>query len=516
MRANKSTTKSLSILTLITLFGKIIAFIFEAVIAATLGASIVTDAYFSAAEFFTLVDTAFLSSLTVIAVNRFSHHINQEGSEAAFASLSNILSWYLPIMVVISVSIFFAASPLSYVIAPGCIETARPILIRCIRVFCVVPVIACVTSVELAILRQKKHFGITGLKSLFISVVGIVSLVLFGNENVKNADVLSVAFVVSMLLYCASTSLSIRKYGRLRLCRPVFNNEIKITIRMLLPLMVSYGIDRVALMVDKIISSMLGEGFVSCLTYAHSLYTVVAAVFITNLTTILLTDFNEMISQSKYEAVGQKIKSVSSVMTAILIPITIVSIICSDDVVKIVYERGNFNSNSTVLVAGVLLAYSINFIPAMLHGLYNQVLYAKGDTKTPMWIAFICIAINFGVSFALIQVVGLPGVAIGTVASSVISVLICTFIIRKHLPGFRGCYTLRFVFDCAVSAIGSVLGTLLIKQIALPEIFTFVLATAVCFALFFGIMLLLRDRVMINMMKKILAILKRRSKKTTE
>ena len=253
MAHKKTTIKSFSLLSGITIIEKIIAFLFEAIIAATLGTNIITDGYFTAAELFTLIDSAFLSALVVVALNRFTIHVSTESEERGFAVLSELQSFFFPIMLILSAAIFFSARPLSYVIAPGYGEDARLVVVRGIRVMTLIPPIVCLTSIGLAVLRQKKEFGITALKSLFISVIGIISVLAYGRGELKNADVLCVAFVISMVLYCGLVRFSTRRYGHLRLKIPRLTGDVKTALTMMLPLMVSYGIGRVALMVDKII-----------------------------------------------------------------------------------------------------------------------------------------------------------------------------------------------------------------------------------------------------------------------
>ena len=347
MSKEKSTLHSFSLLAGITIVEKIIAFVFQAYIAAIIGTNSITDGYFTSAELFTLIDSAFLSAITVVALNRYSYHVNNESEEEGFAALSNLQSFYLPLMVLLSIVLFSAARPLSFIVAPGFGAEARVIVVRCIRVMAVIPTIVCVTSIGLAILRQKKKFEITGLKSLFISVVGIISLLLFGRVEQKNADILSVAFVISMVLYCILVSISIRKYGKIRIHKPFVNPEIKRTFSMLLPLMASYGVGRLSLMVNKVVASTLAVGSVSVLTYAHALYKVVGAVFVSNLSTIVLTDFNNMCARNDLAAITTKMRRTISTMTLVLIPITIVTMLNSNEIVKIVFERGKFSSNST-------------------------------------------------------------------------------------------------------------------------------------------------------------------------
>lgn len=489
----KTTIKSFSLLTVITITEKVIAFVFEAIIAATLGTNIITDGYFTAAELFTLIDGAFLSAIVVVALNRFTIHVSKENEERGFEVLSDLQSFYFPLMLLLTAIIFLCAKPLSFVVAPGYGEDARAVVARCIKVMSVIPSVVCLTSIGLAVLRQKKQFGITALKSLFISVVGIVSVLIFGRENLKNADVLSVAFVISIILYCGLVRFFTHRYGRLTIHIPRLTEDVKSALKMMLPLMVSYGIARVALMVDKIIASTLGVGAVSALTYAHSLYKVVGAIFVTNLATIILTDFNNMCAKREYEKVSSTLHKTISIMTLVLIPITLVSMFCANDIVKIVYERGKFSSDATALVGGVLLFYALNFVPVMIQGIQSQCLYAVGDTLKPMIISLISIVINLGTSIPLSLTIGLPGVAIGTCISTIVAVFLQNFAIRKTIPGYNSLFSKSFVWKCSLAGVPSAAAVWLVTRSISSPLFAFILATVVGFGVFFAIVLLVKE-----------------------
>ena len=509
MHKEKSTIHSFSLLAGITIFEKIIAFVFEAIIAAIIGTNIITDGYFTSAELFTLIDAAFLSAITVVALNRYSYHVNNEGEGKGFEFLSNLQSFYLPLMVLLSIVIFFVAEPLSFVVAPGYEDNARAVVVRCIKVMSVIPSIVCITSIGLAVLRQKKRFEITALKSLFISVVGIISVLVFGRGELKNADLLSVAYVISIVLYCTLVSISVRKYGIIRLHKPSLTPELKYTLTMLLPLMVSYGIGRLALMVDKIIASTLTVGSVSGLTYAHSLYKVVAAIFVTNLCTIILTDFNNLCARNETEKVEKTMRRTISTMTLLLLPITIVTVFNANQIVKIVYERGKFSSDATALVGGVLLFYALNFVPVMIQGIYNQALYAFGDTLKPMIIAVFSVVVNLGTSIPLTMIIGLPGVAIGTVISTIGSVIFGRVVLRKYLSEYKGCYSIIFLRKVAFSCIVCVAAVFLVSRAIHMALISFVVSTIVSFGSFFTCLIVLKEEITISYIKTFLSRVKK-------
>lgn len=253
---------------------------------------------------------------------------------------------------------------------------------------------------------------------------------------------------------------------------------------MLLPLMVSYGIGRLALMVDKIIASTLAVGSVSGLTYAHSLYKVVAAIFVTNLCTIILTDFNNLCARNETEKVEKTMRRTISTMTLILLPITIVTVFNSNEIVKIVYERGKFSSDATALVGGVLLFYALNFIPVMIQGIYNQALYAFGDTLKPMIVAVFSVIVNLGTSIPLTLLIGLPGVAIGTVISAIGSIIFERIVLRKYLPNYKGCYSITYLWKVVLSCIVCVAAVFMVSRVIHSALISFVASTILSFASF--------------------------------
>ncbi len=504
MPKKRTTLHSFSLLTGITVFEKIVAFVFEAVIAAFIGTSIISDGYFASAGLFNLIDSAFLSAITVVALNRYAYYVNNEGEIRGFEVLSDLQSFYLPLMLLLSVLIFALARPLSFVVAPGYGDEARAVVVRCIRILSFTPTVICITSIGIAVLRQKKRFEITCLKSLFISVVGIVSVLIFGRRELKNADVLSGAYAVSMVSYCILVFIFAGQYGKIRIHKPTINPELKKSLKMLFPLMVSYGVGRIALMVDSIIASTLKEGSVSALTYAHSLYRVVAAIFVTNLCTIILTDFNNLCARNESDKVEEEMRKTISIMTLILIPIMIVTIFNSNEIVKIVYERGKFSSDATATVGGVLLFYALNFVPVMIQGIYNQALYAFGDTMKPMLIAVLSVVLNLGTSIPLTLVIGLPGVAIGTVISTIGAVICGRIVLRKYLPHYKGCYSLKFIWKAAISTAVCLAVVFLVSKAIHNHLMSFVVSTVVAFAAFLGCLFIFREEITVSYTKSLL------------
>lgn len=499
----KSNIKNFSLLMIITIIGKVLAFVYEAIIALKLGVGIATDSFFSVAELYTLIDSAFLGAVTVVALNKYSI-ISEEKNEAeAYRYISNMLSVVFPIVVIISILFVVFATPLSYLVSPGSSPEARSFVIRCTRLLAVLPPVVSIASIGLAVLRYKKVFVVTGIKSLLISVIGSIGVLCFSGHGSSGTDVLSFSFIVSNTVFCFIVLAGLLKYGKIQITLPKWNEDTSSSLKMAVPLMLSYGITNVSLFVDKIIVSTLGAGSVSSLTYAQSLYNCVATIFTTNLCTILLTDFNRYCAQRDYSSVNKKLRSTIGLVFILMIPVTIETVVFNRDIVRIVYERGSFTAENSITVGKILLAYAFNFIPAMIYSVYNQVLYACGKTKQSMYIGLVSLLSNIIVSLILVKPIGISGIAVGTAVSSIISAFIAKHSVDKITCPEKMRISIFKVFSVSVLVVLCTLISLLFDQMKISFLLLFIIVTIICYTFVLIYLIIVKNEYVVSIGKKI-------------
>ena len=94
---------------------------------------------------------------------------------------------------------------------------------------------------------------------------------------------------------------------------------------------------------------------------------------------------------------GQGIKQTSFLM--LLTSVIYISI--GDQIIGVIFQWGSFDRDDTIVVAATLAAYSLG-IPAIgISRLYQSVLYANGDTKTPALSATLRVTISFTIGLLL-------------------------------------------------------------------------------------------------------------------
>lgn len=503
MSKKSGNLKSFTALTAFSVTEKVIAFVYQAVIAAVLGASIVTDCYFSASQLFDLIDSTVLGALVVVIINRYANISAEKDEKAGIDFLSRLNSLLSILMVVLAITTFIFAKPFSYLIAPGFDATTRPELIKCIRILCVIPPIMVFATIAQGLLRQKKCFIAANSRSLFISICGMAVILLFSIHDPENANILCFGYVAANLLFSVLLFIRVRKFGNIGYKRPTFDADTRKLLAMAVPAIVSKGIVRISLMIDQIISSTLGQGSVSYLSYAHSLYNIVNNLLIVNLCMVMFTDFTNLCVEKDYDGMVKKLRASMSSIMLILAPVSLLTLTYSREIVTIAYQRGAFNADSTKAVGILLFFYAIGFIPAMLNSLHTNVLHAFGEMKTAMRISLVSFSLNIVLSIAVSMAVGIAGIAIGTTVSATIVIFLYKRSVEKCLPNYKHIFNTKYLIKLVISLLACGVVALCIKYLIKSALISFGVATLLGFAVFILAMYHMKDETMMSYLNKL-------------
>ena len=189
---------------------------------------------------------------------------------------------------------------------------------------------------------------------------------------------------------------------------------------MTVPLLLGYSIVYVNQMVDKILVSGLAAGTVTALGYAAVLSNLVTT-FIASFGSILFSYVTTRISQGQHQQAAELSVWAASILILLFLPISILTVLCAEDIVTIVFARGAFGAESVHAAALALTGYAFSFVPMVLREVYSRFQYGYKDSRRPMVNSSVGIAVNIVLSIALCPRFGVLGV---TFASSV-SVCIC-------------------------------------------------------------------------------------------
>ena len=195
------------------------------------------------------------------------------------------------------------------------------------------------------------------------------------------------------------------------------------------PVLIGVAVNQINTMVDRTLASTLVEGSISALNYANKLNGFVMALFITSVGAVIYPMLSKLSSEdNKEKFISSVVQSINSVIL-LVIPISIGAIVLATPIVKLLFQRGEFDARATSMTAIALIMYSIGMVAFGLRDILGKVFYALQDTKTPMINSIIATIFNIVLSIILVRSMKHNGVAL----ASSIALIITTVLLVKNL-----------------------------------------------------------------------------------
>ncbi|MEL6930631.1 MAG: murein biosynthesis integral membrane protein MurJ, partial [Cyanobacteria bacterium J06600_6] len=121
--------------------------------------------------------------------------------------------------------------------------------------------------------------------------------------------------------------------------------------------------------------------------------------------------------------------------TLSMLPFTAIFMSLSLPIIKLAFERGQFDAADSQFVASLLVVYGFGMFFYMGRDVLLRVFYALGDGTTPFKISIINIFINATLDYFLIDAFGTPGLIMATVSVNTISMIAFLWILNRRLNG---------------------------------------------------------------------------------
>ncbi len=260
------------------------------------------------------------------------------------------------------------------------------------------PVNGLITLASLA-LNAERVFVLPATTWLVVNVAFVLAVILghgLAKENVFIwAAFCGPALMVTILAWRVS------KAGLLGFAPPAFSAEpFRKGIALARPMILTLGIGSTLglLMISHIIlrryGSTLGEGTVSALSYAFRVYEVPISLVAATAGTLALPTFSRLFHGKEDARISELAKEMTSWGLLILLPAMAFTLIESEFLVKLLFQRGNFSDRDTALTASALRGFAPSILFETFFIVCFRIAYAiqrPGIAVTTGAISIVCL-----------------------------------------------------------------------------------------------------------------------------
>ena len=427
--------KSALLISILTILGKIIGFLRTIVIAYLFGADSTMDAYNLANGFVLNVLYALLTAVALAFLPRYIEKKVNRGEKEASDFSSKVLTVTTVAALVISVIVLLGAPLLAKVTAPGYKGEQLQQVALYLRILSLGMVFSLLARLLKSILDAEQIYGYGAFSGIIYSVTTIVFAI--GFHASWGVMSLLIAIPVAYFLQFVFLAYRTRKSVKIRVQFDVHDNDVITLIKVAIPVLLSNTTVEINQLVDRMLASGTTEGAVSALSYSSNLSDLVVSIISESLITVFFTEFSNEAVKGNVDAIKGTIKQGIAVLCLLLLPISIITVRFGEDIVKIVYFRGAFDSKALSLTTVAIILYAACWIAINIERLFTKAFLAFGDTKLPMVISILSVVVNIVFSILCVQFIGFAGIILGTVIAEIVSVGLNMFFLHQKIGTLR-------------------------------------------------------------------------------
>ena len=288
------------------------------------------------------------------------------------------------------------------------------------------------------VLQTYDHFTIPAISPAVWNAVIIVLLVVlaphFHGEEEIYAFAIGVLFATCVQLALAFGALS-RIDFRLQVHIDWHDPRIRQVFMLMLPVMIGLGIVNL----DQLINSAFG-GLVSgeaprAIENGFRVYMLPQGMFSVAVATVLFPALSRMASNRDPAAMRRAVGNGMRQINLMLIPAAAFMVALPTPIVKLLFERGHFNAQSTHLVSIALFWFAFSLPFGGLNLLLTRTFFAVQRPWIPTRLAATNIVVDIIVSIALYKPLGIAGLIIGTISANMVMTALQFHRLRIGLNG---------------------------------------------------------------------------------
>ena len=255
--------------------------------------------------------------------------------------------------------------------------------------------------------------------------------------------------------------------------------DINSFLKKLFPAIFSSGIWQINIFVDGIFASFF-NGANSYFYYTARIVFFPLSIIGYSLSTAILPALSVAFNEKKKQDIKDLQTRSINIAMFFSIPAVMFIFMCSYQIINLIYERGAFNQNDTLIVS-MMLKYFILSVPfTVLMKIFYSCFYSQKNTQIPLYICIISLVFNIVSNAILMHFVGMNCIVISTTLSSVLSCVLSIILLKKQNNLFIQINELQITLKVLIiSSISCIVMPILLFKIP------FILMTFICIILHF-------------------------------
>lgn len=451
--------------TIVALFGLVSRFLGlgrEMVLAGAYGKTAGTDAFNTGLTIVNSVAAILLYALVTVVIPVFQQEREREGESSAWRLVWAIAAWVsLGVVVIAAVVAMFPQLPVS---AFPLSDSRAAITEDMVRIMAPALLFQGASALFTALLQIHGKFGVPAAVGVAFNLGIIVGVVV-------GAGPLGIEAAGWGVTVGAALQVALQLPQFLRLMRghgftPTLHHPRLGAVWLLaIPVAGASLLQQVNALSDKFFASTLEEGRVTALTYANSLGAAPRSALLVPFLTPLFPLVAKLLAEGRTADASRAVHRVAGLLGLVAVPAAILLAWYSTETAQLFFGRGKCDRDCVREIAPPLTFYAVAVVGNFLSIFFNRALAAATRQREILLATIASVVITIVFDAILVGPMEQAGIALGTVIGVYSNLVIYTWYLHRHLPGFSVRTLVRQQARLLAAGVAVVVAVLLLDRV---------------------------------------------------
>ncbi len=403
----KHILKSASVISLVTIVSRVLGYVRDQRITLLLGTTLSADAYVLAYRIPNLFRRLVAEgSMTASFIPVFTGYMREKSQEEVW-DFANRLFWTLALVAAVITILGMVFSPAVVQLFSGP-NVARAQAVDLNRIIFPYLFFIALAALAMGILNCFHIFGLPAATPVLLNVSTIIfSVAIVWHYVGDPAKSLAIGVLVGgVLQFLIQVPSLVQKGMNFNFGISFSHPAIRDVAKLMIPRLFGIGIGQINLLIDTrfATASRMPAGSLAALYVADRVMELVLGGYAIAVATAILPMMSHQAAAKDYESLKKTLSFSVRIVTFIAIPAALGLMILREPIIRVLFQHGQFVAESTRLTARALLYYAIGLPALAAVKLIVPAFYSTRDTKTPVIIASISLALNIVLNILFLQV----------------------------------------------------------------------------------------------------------------
>ena len=369
----------------------------------------------------------------------FTEQLEQKNYREAFRLASTLLLLVTLALGAITALFVLLAPVVMPLFAPGFEGEIKDLTISLSRLLFPILVLLGISGVVVGVLNSYDRFGAFAIAPLFwnLTIIAVLVFLAPAFEGDDRIYAYAIGILAGTLVQLLIPVFDLRntpfKFGWSFAWR---DPDVRRVLLLMLPVTLSLGLINFNLVINSFFGSLLSDQAPAAIDKAFRIYQLPQGIFSVAIATVLFPTLARFASRGEHDNLRATMANGMRQILFVLMPAAAAVLVLSEPMIRLVYQRGEFTPDQTVLVATALFWFAFSLPTNGLFLLLTRTFFSLQRPWLPTAIAAANLTVTALAALGLYHL-GVGGIVAATAIATGASVVAQSVILRRLLGGLE-------------------------------------------------------------------------------